>query len=463
MERKTFSNVQIYVRDNYNRAGKLFSGGDLDSAIQVLATVIRKNPELPILYERIREYELAKCRMQNPVVKLFALLISIPSVILIRIVGLFRPVKAMAMCEGPLALCVDNPPVLNALAAAADSCEAPWAAATALNVIRVLHPGNTGNLRRLVDAFQQNGQAREALKIQQQIAKEAPGNLEEQNKLREAMALASIERGRWNEKGDSQQKAAENGSDAVMLQLLEGTIHDAEQAQLVIDRFTRELMENDSVDMRRKLADAYMVAGEFEKAMTEYEKVAEKLGVDDPVLDKQIEKAYIAQIDQSLDLLRQNPAAYENAEGQISEFTRERENYRLRHALRRAQTFPNDMQLQYDLAELFFERGDLKRAKEILEKIVENPQKRRPGLVLLGRCELAQGDAAKARELIETAVKEMYSMDRMKREALYFLGEACEKSGDNEAALANYRIIQENMVGYRDVDEKVQTLTGTTA
>jgi len=463
MDRKTFSNVQIYVRDNYNRAGKLFSGGDVSGAIRVLVSVIRSNPELPVLYERIREYELAKFRMQNPLVKPVALLLSIPVVILVRLLIFIRPVRAMILCEGPLAFCVDNPLMLNTIAAAADACGAPWAAATALNVIKTLHPGNTSNLRRLVTALQQNGQARDALKIQQQLAKAAPGDLEEQNRLREAMALASIERGRWNEKGDAQQKSADSGSDAVMLQLLEGTIHDAEQAQLVIDRFTKELQENDSIDMRRKLADAYMVAGQYDKAMTEYEKVAAKLGVADPVLDKQIEKAYIAQIDQSLELLRGNPESYENAEGQIADLTKEREGYRMRHALKRAETFPNDMQLQFDLSELYFEHGDVAKSKEILEQIVENPQKRRPGLVLLGRCELAQKDPASARTHIEAAVKEMYSMDRMKREALYYLGVACEESGDVPAALGNYREIQENMVGYRDVDERIEKLSGAKA
>ena len=59
MERKTFSKAQIYVRDSYNRAGKLAEKGDYAGAVEILLPVIKANPEVPQLFERIREYEIA--------------------------------------------------------------------------------------------------------------------------------------------------------------------------------------------------------------------------------------------------------------------------------------------------------------------------------------------------------------------------------------------------------------------
>ena len=59
MERKTFSKVQIYVRDSYNRAAKMDAKGDYAGAVDVLLPVIKDNPEVPQLFERIREYEMA--------------------------------------------------------------------------------------------------------------------------------------------------------------------------------------------------------------------------------------------------------------------------------------------------------------------------------------------------------------------------------------------------------------------
>ena len=45
MERKTFSKVQIYVRDSYNRAAKMAAKGDYAGAVDTLLPVIKDNPE----------------------------------------------------------------------------------------------------------------------------------------------------------------------------------------------------------------------------------------------------------------------------------------------------------------------------------------------------------------------------------------------------------------------------------
>ena len=48
----------------------------------------------------------------------------------------------------------------------------------------------------------------------------------------------------------------------VTLQLSDGTIHDSRQARIIINKITEELKSNNSMDLRRKLAEAYMVAKE---------------------------------------------------------------------------------------------------------------------------------------------------------------------------------------------------------
>ena len=310
MERKTFSQVQIYVRETYQRAAKLASTGNYDEAVRLLMPVVKANPAVPILFEKLREYEIAKCRTCNPLVKLFWNLISPVLFIVIKIMTLIDSQAAMKMCEGPLAICVDQPLILTALADASEATAAPWGAATALNVVRVFHPGNEGNLRRLAVAMQNNNQAEEALKIFRILAKKYPNNLAMQNELRAAMALSSIEAGKWEDKGSTQDKT--DLKDALINQLLQGTIHDAEQAQILIDKFESDLATTDSVDIRRKLADAYMVKEDFDEAYKQYSIVAEKLGITDPVLDKQIERARLAQLDKQISELSASGASPED-------------------------------------------------------------------------------------------------------------------------------------------------------
>ena len=457
MERKTFSQVQIYVREAYNRAAKLASGGNYEEAIRILIPVVKSCPSVPIVFEKLREYEIVKGRTCNPLVKLFWNMISPITFILIKIVGLIDSQAAMRMCEGPLSKCVDQPLVLTAMADVSEASAAPWGAATALNVIRVFHPNNEGNLRRLAVALQNNNQAVEGLKIFRALAKKHPNNLAMQNELRAAMALSSIEAGKWEDKGSTQDKT--DLKDALVNQLLQGTIHDAEQAQVLIDKFESELATNDSVDMRRKLADAYMVKEDFEAAYREYSLVAQKLGVSDPVLDKQIERAGLARFDRDIAVMREQGSSEE----EIAAAVEQRNAYHEERVVGRATEFPNDIQLQFDLGELRFEQNRFEEAKSIFEGVCENPQKRRASLVYLGRCALQLGNSAEAEPLLETAVKDMYRMDKYRREALYYLAIAYEGNGKVAEALDCYKTIRANMENYRDIQARMAALTGESA
>ena len=462
MERKTFTKAQIYVRETYKRAGKLAASGNYAEAIRILVPVIQENPEVPALYERLREYEVIYAPKVNPLLRLLWLLLALFIYPVIKITSFIDPVKAMAMCEGPLAAYVNTPLILNVLADAADNAEAPWAAATALEVNRKFRPNNEANLRRLAIALQACGRANESLQIFQALIRKHPGNLAMHNEMREAMAMASIERGNWEAEGSTQQKAAD-AEDAVLQQLLEGTIHDSEQASLLINKFKADLQKNDSIDIRRKLAEAYMVAEKYEDALREFRAVAEKLGVPDPVLDKQIERAYVAGLQQAVNELRAHPESYDDAENQAAGLEKEILDYRRRHAVQRARMFPNDVQVQFDLGEFYFEVNEIERSKEIFTKLSEFPQKRRASLVYLGRCALIDGDHAKAAECLDMALKEMFRMDRYKREALYYLGNACEGLGDAARALKCYKDVEASVSGYRDVKERIAALEGGAA
>ena len=457
MERKTFSKAPIYAKNAYNQAAKQEQEGDLQGAIITLVNIVMLCPEVPQLFERLREYEVIKTRKVNPLVKLLCQIHSLLLAPIVLIRAINDPQGAMAMCEKSLGRCVDQPILANVLAFAANRCEAPWVTTTTLNAIRIFHPANEANLRKLAAAMQKNNQAQDALRIFQMIAKRNPSNLSIQAELREAMAVASIEHGSW-EKDASTQEKANDSKDAVLQQLLQGTIHDADQAQLLIDKFQEMLKENDSIDIRRKLADAYMIKGDYEGAYEQYKTVAEKLGVDDPVLDKQIENAYLAMLRSSVAVIESNPDAYEDAKGQIEQLNNEIEEYRRRHIFQRAEKFPNDKQLQFDLAEYYYEKQEFTKAKEIFEQVADNPLKRRASLVYIARCLLKMDSPAEAAPLLEEAISEMIRMDKYKREALYYLGISMQRIGNVDKAVECFRSVRNSMPNYRDIPERMEAL-----
>ena len=463
MERKTLSQVQIYVRDAVNRAGQQAANKNFAGAIETLLPVLRRNPDVPLLFDRIRDYELKLMPQLGGGAKFLSVMAVLFKAPFIGIIGAKDPIRGIIMCENVLASYVDNPAILGMLASFARSAGAPWAEANALLVDYRLRPKNLSKAKQYAEALQRNGQALDALKVHQEMLKKLPADsLAQRDELRQAMALASIERGKFNDKKNTGANTAD-AEEALLQQLLNGTIHDAGQANVIITRFSEELKHNDSIDMRRKLADAYMVAGEYEKAYDEYKHVADKLGVTDPVLDKHIEKAYLAQLQESIDTLRANPEAYENAEAQIADLEKEYQSYKWRHTVQRAKLFVNDMQLQFDLGVLQFEHNMLDEAIATFTKVAENPQKSRHSLVYLARCELLKQQPAEAEAHLDEALQEMARMDKYKREALYYHGIALEKLGNKEKALDRYSLIHANMSNYRDVPQRIAVLNGDTA
>lgn len=455
MDRKSLKQAPIYVRDAYNHAIKQ-APSDLDGAIRTLVKVVREYPEVAATREKLREFELAKTRGMNPLVRAFWMMLSPIPFLLIKLKAIRDPYGALSLCEGPLVHCVDNPLILLAMADAGEDCEAMFISAEALEIFHEFHPSNEGVARRMAEAFQRDGRAREALKVLQEISRRHPADLSMQAELRSAIALASIERGKWEEEGTTQSKAADAKA-AITQQLMDGSIHDADQAKMLIEKFTEDLKTNDSVDIRRKLADAYMVAEDFEAAQRELKIVAKKLGALDPSLDKSIEKAYIAQINQAIRELKRNPTAYEQPEAQIAQLEAQKEQYRLDRAVLRVETYPNDTQLRYDLGEIYLARNEFEKAIPHYTEALHSPQKKTACHVRLGLCLVGAGKPKEAVAEFELSLKELHTMkDKLRVDAVYGLGLAHEALGEPEKALECFREVYQVRPKYRDVAARVE-------
>ena len=245
-------------------------------------------------------------------------------------------------------------------------------------------------------------------------------------------------------------------SAAVAQQLIDGTIHDADQAKLLVEKFQEDLKENDSIDIRRKLADAYMIMEDYDAAIAELEKVVKTLGTMDPLLDKSIEEAVVARYNKQIRQIRENPDAGEAAKQQIADLEAQRDAYRMQRALERAQNYPNDAQLNFELAELLFANGKVNDAIAYFQVARRSPQRRLACMVYLGRCFAANKQYDMAVEQLEGALSEMDRMDKTKLETLYYLATTLEESGNEEAAIEKYKEIYQNQANFLDVADRIQ-------
>ncbi len=452
MEKKTVQSVSPAIREAMNKANRA-----RDPAMQMLLLkdIVKQEPGFMTARTKLRELEKRQAMASGFFPKMMAQILSSFALPKIKSQTAKDPVKAMGLCEDQLLKSLDNPPILAALADAAENAGAMFIAVEARTLIRDFHPTNESNLTELARCMQGNNQAREALKIIQEIASRHPGSMEWQSEVRAAAALASIEKGKWEEEGTSQEKAVDVKGN-VAQQIIDGTIHDAGQAKVLAEHLLEELKEKDSIDTRRKLVEAYMVMEDYDSAIAELEKVVAALGTMDPFIDKNIEEAVVARFNKAIKELSSNPAAYSEPEKQIADFTAQRDAYILERAEDRVKKFPNDAQLAYELAEVLFKRDRIDDAIGCFQNARRNPQRRVSCMVYLGRCFSHNGRYDMAIEQFETALKEMERGDKSRLETIYYLANTLELAGEEDKAIERFKEIYQAQANFMDVAKRIE-------
>jgi tetratricopeptide (TPR) repeat protein len=236
MDRKTLKDIISAHRDLYQKAVDAGNKRNWDYAIKIMLDVLNKYPSLTVAREKIREFEKGKAASMGFFGKIIAQIKSSGKVPKIK--GLINksPVEAMSLCETELAGFLYNPLILNLLADAAAKADALYIGIETLLLIRSFKPKSEANLRKLADFYKANNQGIEVLKIFQQIVAMHPNDLKVQSELRSATALASMQKGDWEKEGTTQEKSKDNKGEAVIQQIEEGTIHDSDQAGMLIEK-----------------------------------------------------------------------------------------------------------------------------------------------------------------------------------------------------------------------------------
>lgn len=445
MKIRHLNDVSPTLRDFYDRANEAARRGDIQYAIKSLTGVVQKAPAFADARSKLRELEMEQLRTAGPkmvglrnVFKLGAIRKAVAS----------DPLKAMSMCETELAFCLQNVEVLKILLEAARNADADFIAVETLELL-VNFTSSIAYADQLAELYRKQDRLDDVVKLYQKFAGDHPENQEYKDRLTQATKASGKEKSRRADNADQE---------SLTLQLEGGIIRDAAQAKILIEKFNRQLAEKDSMDVRRKLANAYMVAGEYDAAAHELELVLKALGRPDAKLDKLIEKAYIAKLDKNIELLRTNPEAYENSETQLKEFTAAREEFRLYRAQKRLRLMPNDLGLVVDLADLYFERGEYEKAMEQYDSLCSAVQKRWVGNLGAARCLAALNRHEEAVPRFESALEEMLRMDRTRLVAMYEMARCCEQLGRRDKAVEVYREIVKNNTKFRDVKKRLEEL-----
>jgi len=117
--------------------------------------------------------------------------------------------------------------------------------------------------------------------------------------------------------------------------------------------------------------------------------------------------------------------------------------------------YPNDLQIRFDLGELYFKAGKISEAISEFQRAQNNPHKRIQAMGYLGQCFARRGINDLAARTLENAIKEKLTFDDEKKDLIYRLGWVLEQMGRKQEAIEQFKLIYETDIGYKDVAAKV--------
>jgi len=117
--------------------------------------------------------------------------------------------------------------------------------------------------------------------------------------------------------------------------------------------------------------------------------------------------------------------------------------------------YPMDADARFRLAKLLLDRGEIELAIAQYQQVQKAPKLRVHALLGLARCFRSRGLHDLAILQLRTAKRELTNLDDLKKEVVYELGSVLEQDKQGEAAIAEFKEIYREDIGFRDVAAKI--------
>jgi len=224
-------------------------------------------------------------------------------------------------------------------------------------------------------------------------------------------------------------------------------------ARLIKEYEARLVAEPDNTKMIRSLAELYTEKKDFDRALELYARIKNSThGSADSALDRAIAETTVKKMDHQIAQL--NPFAADHAD-QIAQIKAAKTEFKLGECKQRAEKYPTDLGIRFELGQLYFEAGKMSEAMGEFQKAQQNPNKRIAAMSYLAQCFAKRGMNDSAVRTLQNAIKEKAAFDDEKKDLIYNLGCVLEAMGKKAEAIEQFLQIYETDIGYRDVAAKV--------
>jgi tetratricopeptide (TPR) repeat protein len=455
MPEKSVTSVARPLREQYEKGLVALQRQNLDYAVAIFTQVLQKEPGFYACREALRAAQAKKAGGKGGFLKkMFGTASSSPLLAKGQIALRTNPLEALNVAEQMLNSDPSNLAAHKLLADAALAADLPRTAALSLEIAFRNSPEREVALK-LGQALAKAGLSDKAERILSELAATFPNDPEIAKVLKNVSAKRTLSEGGYEalESGTgSYRDILKNKEEAASLEQEKRAVKTEDvAARLLAECEARIAQEPGNLRLLRTAAELCTQKKQFDKALDYYRRITAE-GAADPSLERAIAETKVKRFEHALAQI--DPNAPDAAE-QTARINAEREAYELDECRRRAEKYPNDLQIRFDLGELYFKAGKINEAISEFQKAQNNPHRRIQAMGYLGQCFGRRGMNDLAARTLQNAIKEKLAFDDEKKDLIYALGCVLEKMEKREEAIEQFKLIYETDIGYKDVAAKV--------
>ena len=444
------------IRDQYEKALAALQRQNFDYAVAILEQVLQREPGFYAAREALRAAQSKRAGNKGGFLKkMFGTASSSPLLAKGQLAMRSHPLETIQIAEQMLGSDPNNTAAHRMLADAALAADLPRTAALSLEFAFRSSPDREIALK-LGQALARAGLPERGERILHELAETFPNDPEIAKVLKNVSAKRTLSEGGYGDLeggGGSYRDILKNEQQAVALEQEKRAVQTEDSAGRMLAEYeARIAQEPGNLRLLRAAAELCTQNKRFDQALEFYQRMLAGGASSDPTIEKAIAETTVRKFEHALSQL--DPAAPDYAE-QSARIQTERQAYELEQARQRAERYPNDLQLRFELGELYFKGGRIAEAISEFQKAQNNPHKRIQAMSYLGQCFARRGMNDLAARTLQNAIREKVVFDDEKKELIYLLGCAYEKMARKEEAIEQFKLIYETDIGYKDVAAKV--------
>ena len=458
MSEKRVTEIDKSLRELYTKGKLAYERNNLDYAITLFQSVLKKEPACYDCREALRATQFKK---QAGGTSFFRKMLgsagSSPQLAKAQIAVRNQPAEALDFAESVLNGDPNSIAAHKVLAAAASKLDMFRTAVLSLEIAFKNAPKDKEIGMKLGEALIAAKQTAKAENILKDLAAEHPNDQELYQAYKNASAKHTMREGRYDsaDSGDgSYRDSLKNKDEAVRLEQEQRLVKTDDVAeQLIQDQLSQLEANPNNIKVLQKIAELYTQKNDLDQAGAYYHRLLDSTeGTPDATIQKAVDDLKIRAIDQKIKLLDPSDPDFELNKATLEE---QKHTITFENCLVRAETYPSDLAIKFELGVLHYQRAEYKEAIQLFQKSQANPNIRIKALHYLGRCFLQRGILDLAIRPIQTAIKEKEIFDEQRKDLTYDLGLIYDKMGKPEEAIEQFKQVYEVDIDYKDVSDRV--------